>query len=153
MRNLDEHGIAHSGAGQATTKAAHKAALVEVGDVTVGLLGYDTIAPSYCVGARQPGQRAHDRQGAQAGHPAARARPARTSWSSCPTGASSTGPGRSAQQQRLGRAAIDAGADMVIGNHPHWAGAMEVYKDKPIWYALGNFVFDQTWSDPDRWRA
>ena len=55
-----------------------------------------------------------------------------------------------AQQQRLGRAAIDAGADMVIGNHPHWVGAMEVYKGKPIWYALGNLVFDQTWSDPDR---
>jgi poly-gamma-glutamate capsule biosynthesis protein CapA/YwtB (metallophosphatase superfamily) len=25
---------------------------------------------------------------------------------------------------------------------------MEVYKGKPIWYALGNFVFDQTWSEP-----
>jgi poly-gamma-glutamate synthesis protein (capsule biosynthesis protein) len=37
---------------------------------------------------------------------------------------------------------------MVIGNHPHWVGAMEVYKGKPIWYALGNFVFDQTWSEP-----
>ncbi len=37
---------------------------------------------------------------------------------------------------------------MVVGNHPHWVGAMEVYKDKPIWYALGNLVFDQTWSIP-----
>ena len=53
-------------------------------------------------------------------------------------------------QQRLGRAAIDAGADMVIGDHPHWVGAMEVYKGKPIWYSLGNFVFDQTWSIPTR---
>src|SRR4029078_1741277 len=51
-------------------------------------------------------------------------------------------------QQTLARAALDAGADMVIGNHAHWAGAMEVYKGKPIWYALGNFVFDQTWSEP-----
>jgi poly-gamma-glutamate capsule biosynthesis protein CapA/YwtB (metallophosphatase superfamily) len=25
---------------------------------------------------------------------------------------------------------------------------MEVYKGRPIWYALGNFVFDQTWSEP-----
>jgi poly-gamma-glutamate synthesis protein (capsule biosynthesis protein) len=57
-----------------------------------------------------------------------------------------TGP--TALQQKLGRAAIDAGADMVIGNHPHWVGAMEVYKGKPIWYALGNLVFDQTWSIP-----
>ena len=51
-------------------------------------------------------------------------------------------------QQKLARAVIDAGADMVIGNHAHWAAAMEVYKGKPIWYALGNFVFDQTWSEP-----
>ena len=50
-------------------------------------------------------------------------------------------------QRRMGHAAIDAGADLVIGNHPHWAEGMEVYKGKPIWYALGNFVFDQTWSD------
>ncbi len=51
-------------------------------------------------------------------------------------------------QRALGRAAIDAGADLVIGNHPHWVGAMEVYRGRPIWYALGNFVFDQAWSEP-----
>ena len=37
---------------------------------------------------------------------------------------------------------------MIIGNHAHYAAAMEVYDGKPIWYALGNFVFDQTWSEP-----
>ena len=37
---------------------------------------------------------------------------------------------------------------MIIGNHAHWVGAMEVYKGHPIWYALGNFVFDQVWSEP-----
>jgi poly-gamma-glutamate synthesis protein (capsule biosynthesis protein) len=53
-----------------------------------------------------------------------------------------------ANQKALARMIIDGGADMVIGNHAHWAAAMEVYKGKPIWYALGNFVFDQTWSEP-----
>jgi poly-gamma-glutamate synthesis protein (capsule biosynthesis protein) len=53
-----------------------------------------------------------------------------------------------AGQRNLAHAAIDAGADMVIGNHAHWAGAIEVYDGKPIFYALGNFVFDQTWSEP-----
>lgn len=52
------------------------------------------------------------------------------------------------RQRSLGQAAIDAGADLVIGNHPHWAEGMEIYKGKPIWYALGNLVFDQTWSEP-----
>ena len=45
------------------------------------------------------------------------------------------GPARPHSSSDSARAAIDAGADMVIGNHPHWVGAMEVYKGKPIWYA------------------
>ena len=51
-------------------------------------------------------------------------------------------------QQAQAHDIIDAGADMIIGNHAHYAAAMEVYDGKPIWYALGNFVFDQTWSEP-----
>ncbi|HEV8573156.1 MAG TPA: CapA family protein, partial [Dehalococcoidia bacterium] len=42
--------------------------------------------------------------------------------------------------------AIDAGADILIGNHPHWVQAVEVYKGKFIAYAHGNFIFDQMWS-------
>src|SRR5207248_3351122 len=56
-------------------------------------------------------------------------------------------------QQALARAVIDAGADMVIGNHAHWVGAMEIYRGHPIWYALGNFVFDQTWAERATARA
>ncbi len=42
--------------------------------------------------------------------------------------------------------AVDAGADLVIGNHPHWVQAVELYKGKFIAYAHGNFIFDQMWS-------
>lgn len=42
--------------------------------------------------------------------------------------------------------AIDSGADVIIGHHPHWVQTIEIYKDKPIFYSLGNFVFDQEWS-------
>ncbi|MDO8614809.1 MAG: CapA family protein [Dehalococcoidia bacterium] len=42
--------------------------------------------------------------------------------------------------------AIDAGADLVIGNHPHWVQAVEVYNGRYIAYAHGNFIFDQMWS-------
>jgi poly-gamma-glutamate synthesis protein (capsule biosynthesis protein) len=42
--------------------------------------------------------------------------------------------------------AIDAGADLMIGNHPHWVQAVELYKGKFIAYAHGNFIFDQMWS-------
>ena len=41
------------------------------------------------------------------------------------------------------RAMIDAGADMVIGNHPHWVQTTEAYKGKLIVYSMGNFIFDQ----------
>lgn len=43
-------------------------------------------------------------------------------------------------------AAIDAGADIVIGAHPHWVQTTEQYNGKYIFYSLGNFVFDQEWS-------
>jgi poly-gamma-glutamate synthesis protein (capsule biosynthesis protein) len=49
-------------------------------------------------------------------------------------------------QQYLARNWINAGADMIVGGHPHVAQDAEVYKGKPIFYSLGNFVFDQTWS-------
>lgn len=41
------------------------------------------------------------------------------------------------------RTAIEAGADAIIGHHPHWIQPVEVYRGKPIFYSLGNFVFDQ----------
>jgi poly-gamma-glutamate capsule biosynthesis protein CapA/YwtB (metallophosphatase superfamily) len=40
------------------------------------------------------------------------------------------------------RSFIDAGADMIIGGHPHVLQGMEIYKGKPVFYSLGNFIFD-----------
>lgn len=53
----------------------------------------------------------------------------------------------SARQIELAHTAIDLGADLVIGSHPHWVQTTEIYKGKPIYYSLGNFVFDQEWSE------
>jgi len=44
-------------------------------------------------------------------------------------------------QPRLGHAAIDAGANIVLGHHPHVLQSIEEYKDGLIIYSLGNFVF------------
>jgi poly-gamma-glutamate synthesis protein (capsule biosynthesis protein) len=41
---------------------------------------------------------------------------------------------------------LDQGADAVIGAHPHVAESIEQYKGKPIFYSLGNFIFDQYFS-------
>lgn len=48
-----------------------------------------------------------------------------------------------AQQKNFAHAAINGGADLVIGEHPHWAQSVEIYRGKPILYSLGNLIFDQ----------
>jgi poly-gamma-glutamate capsule biosynthesis protein CapA/YwtB (metallophosphatase superfamily) len=40
------------------------------------------------------------------------------------------------------RAAIDAGADVIVGHGPHYLKGIEIYKGKPILYSLGNFIFE-----------
>lgn len=50
------------------------------------------------------------------------------------------------KQQQEAREMIDAGADAVIGSHPHVVQPSEEYKGKMIFYSLGNFVFDQYFS-------
>jgi poly-gamma-glutamate synthesis protein (capsule biosynthesis protein) len=44
------------------------------------------------------------------------------------------------QQRQQARAMLDAGADAVIGHHPHVPQSIEVYNNKPIVYSLGNFI-------------
>ena len=51
------------------------------------------------------------------------------------------------RQRRLAHLAIDNGADLILGNHPHWVQPVEIYKEKVVVYAHGNFIFDQMWSD------
>ncbi|MFH0936807.1 MAG: CapA family protein [Candidatus Daviesbacteria bacterium] len=51
------------------------------------------------------------------------------------------------QQKNLAHLAINSGADLIIGNHPHWIQPVEIYQGKFITYAHGNFIFDQMWSE------
>ncbi|MFH1643162.1 MAG: CapA family protein [Patescibacteria group bacterium] len=50
-------------------------------------------------------------------------------------------------QKDFARLAIDSGADLIIGHHPHIIQPMEKYKNGWIFYSLGNFVFDQQFSE------
>ena len=43
-------------------------------------------------------------------------------------------------QPKVAHAAIDAGADLILGHHPHVLKGIEVYKGKVCFYSLGNFV-------------
>jgi poly-gamma-glutamate synthesis protein (capsule biosynthesis protein) len=50
-------------------------------------------------------------------------------------------------QVDFAHAAVDAGADIFVGGHAHWPKGIEVYGGKPIFYGVGNFLLDQSWSE------
>ncbi|HSL77359.1 MAG TPA: CapA family protein, partial [Candidatus Limnocylindrales bacterium] len=146
ISNLKKRGLRYSGAGKDAT-AARKPAILDANGTKVGILAYDAIAPGYHAATGEPGSAKLTFKNVQADIKKARKAGADvvivfphwgTEYKYSPF----------ANQQRLARRILDAGADMIIGNHAHYAAAVEIYKGKPIWYALGNFVFDQTWSEP-----
>lgn len=53
-----------------------------------------------------------------------------------------------ASQRAKAASWVKAGADLVLGAHSHVAGAIEEIDGKPVFYSLGNFIFDQNWSTP-----
>ncbi|HEU0025890.1 MAG TPA: CapA family protein [Ktedonobacterales bacterium] len=147
MRNgLTRQGIKHCGGGDNLAQAAAPA-VVEAKGTRLAILSYDNIMPQgpfATAGSwglapidvtRLPGDIAAARERADLVIPYFH-------W-----GIEYTNDPTS-YQQNVARAAIDAGADMVLGNHPHWTQGIERYKDKLIIYSMGNFVFDQDWSVP-----
>ncbi len=50
------------------------------------------------------------------------------------------------KQQLVAHGLVEAGADVIIGHHPHVVQGLEIYQGKPIFYSLGNFIFDQYFS-------
>lgn len=50
-------------------------------------------------------------------------------------------------QKAWAKKLVELGADVVVGHHPHWVQNTETINGKPVYYSLGNFVFDQMWSE------
>lgn len=50
-------------------------------------------------------------------------------------------------QVNLAKRMIENGADLIVGHHPHWVQNYEEIGGVPVYYSLGNFVFDQMWSE------
>jgi poly-gamma-glutamate capsule biosynthesis protein CapA/YwtB (metallophosphatase superfamily) len=53
-------------------------------------------------------------------------------------------------QEKWATQLVEAGADVIAGSHPHWVQNNVKINDKPVYYSLGNFVFDQMWSENTR---
>ena len=112
--------------------------------MSFAFLGYDEIAPPYHATESRPGTAPLTEAVLREDIAAARARAdvvvVLPQWGVEYTANPTIG------QRRLAAAAADAGAALVIGNHPHWVQAAEVIGETFVAYALGNFVFDQDWS-------
>ena len=145
IANIEKRGIAYSGAGK-NLAAARTPAILDAAGTKVAILGYDAIASYYHATATRIGSAPLTASVVKADVAAARAAGADVVIV-FPHWGTEYDPTPFANQKKLARMIIDSGADMIIGNHAHWAAAMEIYNGKPIWYALGNFVFDQTWSE------
>lgn len=51
------------------------------------------------------------------------------------------------EQQKIAHYLVDIGYDLIIGVHPHVAQGYEIYKNKHIYYSLGNFVFNMSYPE------
>ncbi|MEO8063132.1 MAG: CapA family protein [Pseudomonadota bacterium] len=124
--------------------AAHRAWVVERGGVRIAFLGYVEFKPrSFEASANRPGV-------AWSGEDEQVLRDIRVArdefhadlvipfmhWGWEDEGAPSE------RQRVFARHMLDAGADMIVGGHPHVTQGAEIYKGKPIVYSLGNFLFN-----------
>ena len=145
LENLRAAGIAPVGGG-ADLAEARAPAVVEAGGVRFAFLGYDEIAPYYHAAEGVPGTapllEQYVREDVAAAREIADVVVVLPQW-----GVEYTND-PTLNQRALARAAVEAGADLVIGNHPHWVQAVELIDGVFVAYALGNFVFDQDWSVP-----
>lgn len=143
---LRQANILAVGAGETITQA-HEAKIVAVNGLQVAFLAYNQVPPeSFAATATSPGHAKMERERMVADVQAARQR-ADLVIVSCHWGVEYT-PYATAAQRELGRALALAGADLVIGHHPHVVQGLAFERDTLIAYSLGNFVFDMDLQTP-----
>ncbi|MEK7649560.1 MAG: CapA family protein [Patescibacteria group bacterium] len=146
MRRLRRAGIEYTGAGW-NAKEASEVTVLERGGARLGFLGFSDVGPKWIeVGDTLSGIAIADAEDVKAAVRQARDKVDILIVSFHFGEEYETRSRRN--QQELARAAIDAGASIVIGHHPHVAQEIEQYRNGVIAYSLGNFIFDQAFS-PD----
>ena len=142
---LRSNGIEPVGGG-ANLAEARAPAIIDVRGTTFAFLGYDEIAPYYHAGEGTAGVAPLTQAFLMEDIAALREQVdvivVLPQW-----GVEYTNDPTETQRSRAS-VAVKAGADLVIGNHPHWVQAAEAFGASFVAYALGNFVFDQDWSIP-----
>lgn len=136
---LREAGIAAAGAGASEREARRPAALERRG-LRIALLSYSNTFPEeFWAKGPNPGTAYGDRQAVESDVRAARRRAdlvlVAFHWGA------ELAPEPKEYQTALARLAVEAGADAVLGTHPHTLQGLEWYRGAPIFYSLGNFAF------------
>ena len=150
FRRLRRAGIAYTGAGWNSVEALSPAILERSG-VKVGFLGFSDVGPSWLkAGEVLSGIALAGAESVESAVRQAREK-ADILVVSFHFGEEYETTSR-ARQRELAHTAIDAGAKIVVGHHPHVAQEVERYKEGVIAYSLGNFIFDQAFS-PETKRA
>jgi poly-gamma-glutamate synthesis protein (capsule biosynthesis protein) len=141
LEHLKTAGIASFGGGRNLSEA-HQPLWIERNGVRIAVLGYNEFKPrSFEAGPHWPGIAWSEDSQVVADIRAARAAGADVVIPFMHWGWEKE-PEPSPRQHQLARLMIDAGADAVVGGHPHLTQGTETYRGKPIIYSLGNFVFD-----------
>lgn len=141
LQRVRAAGILPVGAG-ADEDEAHRPALVDLGAVRIAFLAYVNIEPHDAVAAPgRPGVAWLEPDRALADIRKARCL-ADVVVVSLHWGVEYA-PRPRPEQIELAHRMIEAGADLVVGSHPHVVQPVELYRSRWIAYSLGNFVFDQ----------
>jgi poly-gamma-glutamate capsule biosynthesis protein CapA/YwtB (metallophosphatase superfamily) len=148
---LDDAGVPHFGGGR-NSRDARRPAILERNGVRVALLGYNGFPPkSFAAGEDVPGVAWLNENDVVADIRAARENEHADVVIPFLHWGREGSPTPKQSQRELARRFIDAGANAVIGGHPHVTQTVDVYKGRPIVYSLGNFVFDYFPADPPVW--
>lgn len=140
IRNLDNLGIQHAGAGRNATVARRPAWLSAAG-LRIAILAYNGVGAAPNATSTSPGAARLTLAAARADISAARAAGADVVIVVPHWGAEYTDRITS-QQASLGPALLRAGADAVLGGHSHWAGPMRLFGEQVVVYSTGDLVFD-----------
>lgn len=143
-RLLTENNIVYVGAGE-NSADAYQGKIIDKAGWRVGIVGQSYDVPWYATGKNIPGIAVYDLEKLESAIAELKANKADFIIAIFHGGIEyTTKPNQ--EQINFAHAAIDAGADVVIGHHPHWIQDTEIYHDKYIFYSLGNLIFDQNWS-------
>jgi poly-gamma-glutamate synthesis protein (capsule biosynthesis protein) len=145
-RNLDQAGVAYVGAG-CNSESAEKPHLSTIGDTNVAFLAYTEFYKGAHATATRAGMSEFNMDTITARITELKSRDDIDLVFVSFHAGTEYEPRSNEFQQKTYKALVDAGADVVIGHHPHVPQEIERYGQGWIIYSLGNFVFDQSWSE------